>query len=599
MKQYFWAIAIALLVLCVLGYLKKELFNRPQWRTRYVVIVLGVFSVYMGWIGLFYNPSMELSLADSIYQALALFSFSSEKAVSGVPVTLNIARFSAPLTLIALVILTFGKSFIDRMKVRLFYKNHVIVCGLGGKGLRFARSINDKKDKVVVIEINPHNDEISRIRDEGIIVIVGNATDLHVLLDAGISNASNIIGVTGNDDVNIEIAAKAHQYKTNQSKDDIKILYCYVELQDTNKQKIFRRHQLFGTLKSNFDGRIIDINNIGMRNILNSYPPDQYAVGKFGREYLFEEPVVIAVAGEGTMCIAMLKQICALCHYPNMQKNVVHVLTPNQDNLQAQILNEIPVIRNLIDLVICDIRDQEKVLGLKKLSILYICFDDHIQGYRYLMQALQQEIDKHAKVLLAIPQYSTLSDLLQESDLTEKFKNQVTFYQLYDQICNDSIIKGGNSDELAGEFHKDYCEKHDKQSLNRNTVPWESLEEEIRDSNRNQVEHMHIKLRVYGIDEELTEEQVEILAHMEHNRWYAEKRLEGYVLGHRDDDRRIHSLLVPWKELSKDDKFYNLEGVIAQRQLWRKSKDEGIVKSEIEKLSQDKQVTPRRQTISM
>lgn len=96
-------------------------------------------------------------------------------------------------------------------------------------------------------------------------------------------------------------------------------------------------------------------------------------------------------------------------------------------------------------------------------------------------------------------------------------------------------------------------------------VPWERLPEHYRDSNRMQAHDMTRKLEAMGYRWEqgpipgqvvaFSDEQVEVMARMEHDRWVKEKLATGWTHGPRRDDRlRIHPLLIPYDELNEKDK---------------------------------------------
>ncbi len=96
-------------------------------------------------------------------------------------------------------------------------------------------------------------------------------------------------------------------------------------------------------------------------------------------------------------------------------------------------------------------------------------------------------------------------------------------------------------------------------------IPWENLPEHYRDSNRMQAHDMVRKLEAMGYRWEqgplpgpivvFSDEQVEVMARMEHDRWVKEKLASGWTHGPRRNDRlRIHPLLVPYDELSENDK---------------------------------------------
>ena len=69
---------------------------------------------------------------------------------------------------------------------------------------------------------------------------------------------------------------------------------------------------------------------------------------------------------------------------------------------------------------------------------------------------------------------------------------------------------------------------------NSSLVPWSQLPEVFREANRNQAYHVAVKLRVLGYDPptnlpprdlRLTQQELALIAELEHRRWLAEKRL--------------------------------------------------------------------------
>ncbi len=98
--------------------------------------------------------------------------------------------------------------------------------------------------------------------------------------------------------------------------------------------------------------------------------------------------------------------------------------------------------------------------------------------------------------------------------------------------------------------------------------PWQAtypeLPEEFKEANRGFVRHIPIKLACLGYTMmprleneppfELSEPQIEKLAEMEHERWLDEKIEFGWRYGPtRDDFKKIHPALLPWKQLSQEE----------------------------------------------
>jgi hypothetical protein len=99
--------------------------------------------------------------------------------------------------------------------------------------------------------------------------------------------------------------------------------------------------------------------------------------------------------------------------------------------------------------------------------------------------------------------------------------------------------------------------------------PWERLPESLRESNRRFADGVGAKLAAAGcavvpaplIDPlgdlfGFTDADIEELAREEHDRWMRDLLRDGWrrTTGEKDPKRKLHPLLVPWKELSEADR---------------------------------------------
>ena len=99
--------------------------------------------------------------------------------------------------------------------------------------------------------------------------------------------------------------------------------------------------------------------------------------------------------------------------------------------------------------------------------------------------------------------------------------------------------------------------------------PWEELVESDKEANRDQADHMAVKLRAVNCEAipqnqlqgreaaQWSEDEIETLAKMEHQRWNANRWLDGWRLGPRDNAKKIHHNLVPWEELPENIREYD------------------------------------------
>ena len=92
-----------------------------------------------------------------------------------------------------------GRRILDKQISKL--KNHFIVCGYGRMGRALCGFLIQKYLDVVVIEQNP--DRTPVMDKDGILYIMGGATDEAVLIKSGIKRARGIISVMGSDAYNV------------------------------------------------------------------------------------------------------------------------------------------------------------------------------------------------------------------------------------------------------------------------------------------------------------------------------------------------------------------------------------------------------------
>ena len=128
------------------------------------------------------------------------------------------------------------------------------------------------------------------------------------------------------------------------------------------------------------------------------------------------------------------------------------------------------------------------------------------------------------------------------------------------------------ADELATRIHDTYCIRFG--ASGPAGVPWAALPETYRRANRRAADHLPVKLWTIGLREaggsadpfsvdphshgsvvapcaESTAEDALLrrLSRIEHDRWNAERRLDGWRFGEvRDDARRIHPKLIPFDD---------------------------------------------------
>ena len=130
-------------------------------------------------------------------------------------------------------------------------------------------------------------------------------------------------------------------------------------------------------------------------------------------------------------------------------------------------------------------------------------------------------------------------------------------------------IEGAERDKIARAMHEDYVAreiaKGNTPEENPSMVGWEALPERLKESNRHQADHLADRLRAFGYriasitdrDAGLFEfepDEIEAMARMEHDRWCEERRSAGYTYAPGPKTDTTHPDLVPYDDLSEEDK---------------------------------------------
>jgi voltage-gated potassium channel Kch len=99
------------------------------------------------------------------------------------------------------------KQFLDAARVP--QRNHYIVCGLGGIGIKIVQQLHASGHDVIVIERDPNNRFVNTARGLGIPIMHGDGSFAAILQASNLENAAALIAVTNDDATNMEIALKA------------------------------------------------------------------------------------------------------------------------------------------------------------------------------------------------------------------------------------------------------------------------------------------------------------------------------------------------------------------------------------------------------
>jgi hypothetical protein len=222
----------------------------------------------------------------------------------------------------------------------------------------------------------------------------------------------------------------------------------------------------------------------------------------------------------------------------------------------------------------------EAVAAVGPLTAAYVCLrsDAEALGAAAMLQSvLRRRNVRHPDIFIRLRDSNTVGDGLSGAGLDAL----IPFGDL-DEVLRSSEFLSSTPDALARAFSEAYrASLPPEQRLdpaNTSARPWDSLNETFRQANRDAVAHIPAKLASAGIDPGLwrgkdglprltrehplfnTAEECEALARLEHERWNAQRRMDGWRVTRapkKDEAMRRHPSLLPYDDLSEEVKEFD------------------------------------------
>lgn len=228
---------------------------------------------------------------------------------------------------------------VRRLPRHLTRRRHVILCGLGQIGLQLLDDLRTRgtADETVIIDPRADHPWFDYARNLGATVIVGDATRAETLLEARALHARELFIVTGDDGVNLEVAAELgsliSQEQTRRTADDK--LHVYVHIVDTNLAATLRP---FGEVLH--DSADMDVNVFNV---------PRAAAARLVAQQIWPHaptsPAEVAhfvIVGFGDMGQALAIQLAHLGHFPNHKRSRMTIADRKMHDLAAEFLGRFP-----------------------------------------------------------------------------------------------------------------------------------------------------------------------------------------------------------------------------------------------------------------
>jgi voltage-gated potassium channel Kch len=557
---------------------------RPFWQDVEWPFVGAVwaFGLILGFVGFSRHAlaaGAPSTFWDTAYRALQLIVLQSGDVAGPLPWQLEAARFVMPAVAGYAAIQALLAIFREQWRLLglRFLRNHAVVCGLGERGFRLTQDLLDHGYRVVAVEKDEENPFLDRCREQGAIVLVGDAKDGTALRRAGVRKAKYLISVCADDGANAEAALQARVLTRGRKGP---ALEAFVHIEDLELCNL-----LAGGLGDG-EGRPINVEyfNVlerGARLMLEAYPPFPGPAGATGRR-----PRVLIV-GLGKMGRSLAVQAARkrwLSRAGNGPKPAIGLIDEAASTKLALLRLQYPQLDEACVFETWDLPKNAPEFeradflfdagGRIDVDAVYLCFDDDVH---VLVDALtlQRKIrPRDVPIVMRMRREGGLAALL-EDEPGPGALSRLHVFGILDKTCVLAALLGGRREILARAIHEDYVRRQTASGAtletNPSIVPWDDLPESLKESNRQQADHIETKLAAIGCgvqaltdwrfaafeglpDEVRAVFDVERLARMEHERWREERQRQGwaYAPGPKALEARTSPYLVPWADLPEE-----------------------------------------------
>ncbi|MGO8797365.1 MAG: NAD-binding protein [Candidatus Sulfotelmatobacter sp.] len=518
--------------------------------------------------------------ADAVYHTLQLLVMESPHLEGHIPWPLHAGRFSGALFFLALTILAFARLFPDEwkfIKLRLWTRNHVVICGLGEVGSRLALEGRKHNQFVVAIENSCSASKREAMREKGVLVLDGDATQNAQLKQARVQSAEFVVASCPEDGTNIAIAAEVGKLMDSAPSRHAQLV-CRTLVGNAETRRLLYGNSAFQTTpgyRVNFSD--LDRHALAARQALRMFPLDFKPIRE--NDDTLVRLVVIGFGGIGQSLALHAARIGHFANQVGKSKRLRLTVLESEAHIFDDFKTQYPNLHQVCDFErvalqpqlglllddLCVISKQPNML----VTFAFCCEEDE-KNFRFATELLRRISSANAQILCHQETRQGFAALFSDDSNLSETNSRIHAFGMVEDIVNWENLLHENEDKLARALHENFTRQHPNQH-----VGWDELSEGFRDSNRQAADHIEVKLRALGYHSSpLQKEQhritkfeaqeIELLAKMEHARWCAERFLDGWTHGDTTDrEKKVNRCLVPWAQLPDEEKKKDPEQITA------------------------------------
>lgn len=578
------------------------------------MLICGILTVFFSFLGHSIENGFFSGFLKSAYQTLALllgnYDFKATNIVS--KCSLYIAIVFTLFFYCSVFIKLLGKKLRTWFFLKFFAKNHIVICGAGDMGYALAKDILNKHQdkKLLVVDINPTNDNVNSICTLGGYAISGNAIDKDVLNKLNITKAEKIILMTGKDISNLEILDAITKVIPEADKND-----------PDNKKNVYIH------LKSSMINiRAFSVYDNAAQTLFMKHPIGENV------DTIDNGSVNLAIVGFDAAGLSVLYRALALGHFFNGKPLNVTIFDNNHEKKRAEFLKLYPISLKASGIINwnIDFKDDGRLFnkdGIENFNQIIFCKTNVQASLTDIARIIKNQSAhlENKQFFIFIDKHDGIKGIANDIKIDSKNKVDIIPFGNFSQICSYDVVVNEIYDKMAIRADQRYNELHNPGT--KYETKWNTLSPFLQDSNRMQVEHLPIKLKainkllsknkfleyleydeakekarnrwfdlmlndqnVSDINEinlwDKTEgakiegakilatyislDDIEKLAKMEKHRWNAFHILNGWTTlpkpegqnypDRKDNNKKEHALLIGWDELEEASKYIVEDG---------------------------------------
>ncbi|MEU9451789.1 RyR domain-containing protein [Streptomyces sp. NPDC048277] len=549
---------------------QDELSLRPFTVFRLSFAGLAVAAVVLGWAGfrtyLRQRPEFGHDPADLLYYSCQLFVLSATPLDRGgpLPLALDVARYAAPLTTVyalAEAVRILGAGELLRLRMARL-RGHCVVCGSGGTARMLAARLRAAGRTVVVVS--------TAGSDDGVLSVVGDVRRPETLRRAGVVRAAAVYACDEDYGANVLTAATVRDLVARSAAPP----RVHAAVADQELCTALQARHLVGTAQGRVRLDFFDVDVLAARQLAAeaeerpgardaAAPPGCLIVGvsPFARALLVElarrwrlredPPERLPVTWAGDSATDALAALCAQYEF----LTEVCRLTPR----------DMPETGHAVNELLSELRSADPATAPDR---VYVCCRPDDASLRTALTAVEAWPTAPGGLTLQLQELGSYGASLGDGDtaMLDDLGGRLRPFGVLDAACRPELLDDDVVERLARAFHEEYVlarRRHgDSSAANPSMVPWERLAGRLQEDNRAAARHIGPKLR--SIDCAIAprvarerpfafrDDEILRLAVMEHRRWVAARRREGWTFGPvRDETARTRPDLVEWELLGE------------------------------------------------